>query len=144
VAVGLLLLAPNGCSKNPPEFFPVPDQTREQCSRPLSPGSSGCTKSETFIIANCPSGPRNVIRAVHEFDSRTLTDSKLAPWTRYRRVYYRETSATPRDFKGDNQDWGGDSLDDHWQDVVVTTDYWGSLASRQTSYWVDGVAGDPP
>ncbi len=142
--VAVLLAVLSGCSKEPPEFFLVPDRTRKVCHPPPVLGRPACTKSERFIIANCPSDPAKLIAAVHAFDDRTLTNSELARWGSYTRYFYRETWSTPRDFKSDDQDWGGDSLEDHWQDIVLSTDYSGSLASRQTSYWRDGVAEDPP
>jgi hypothetical protein len=142
LALPMLALG-QGCTQGPPEFFLLPQYTHEECN-PTPAGKLFCYKREVFVIANCPKDPKQLLNVVDAFNKHTLSNVDLTRWGRYHRMFYRESRGMPRDFRADEQDWGGKSIDDHWKNIVLTTDFWGSLDSRSASYWEDGVSKDAP
>jgi hypothetical protein len=132
-----------GCRQKQPEFFRLADRTRAECS-PRQNAAPFCVKNETFVIAHGPTRPEALLRAVQAFNERTLADEELAKWGRYNRTFYRESSKTPRDFQGNEQDWGGDSLDHHAEDLAISTDFFGSRKAPHVRLWRHGRPQEPP
>jgi hypothetical protein len=134
------VLALTACKAREPEFFLLPALTEERRQSDNSAQGFSLTKKETYVIADAPRGRAELKRAVDAFNRRTLGEAELASYRQRSRIFYRESRATPRHYRGNDQDWGGDALDDHWEDLLLMVVWRGSHASAYYSFYERGEA----
>ena len=122
------------CSAKPPQFFQLKALTSDRVS------GGSYVKEETFVVANAPQDRSALKLAVEAFDHGTLTEGDVLGRTRYTRWFFRESRALPRDYRGNAEDWGGNDINDHLDDLLLEVSFSKGLASARYTFYEHGVA----
>ena len=127
---GLLTAA---CSSRPPEFFLLKQLTKDFVS------AGSYVKEETFVVANPPSDPNALKLAVEDFDRHTLSQADVLSRTRYTRWFFRESWRLPRTYQESSDALGGDTIEDHMDNLLLAVTWTRDLASARYTFYDKGV-----
>jgi hypothetical protein len=122
------------CSPRPPEFFLLKGLTRDHVS------GGSYVKEETFVVANPPSDPSALRLAVEGFDRHTLSQADVLSRTRYTRWFFRESWGLPRTYQESSGALGGDTIEDHMDNLLLEVTWTHDLASARYTFYDKGVA----
>lgn len=118
--VGLLLLSACKEQNEQSEIHPLRTQSYTDTSEAYD-GEKYSIKYEFFVIAKPPMEQSALKRLVLDYNAATLPESERAQYYAYFRTFYRETEATPRDYKDSKHGYfEHDRLEFHSDDLLLT------------------------
>ena len=91
-------------------------------------------------MCNAPATTAELKLAVEGFNQRTLSEGDVLPRTRYTRWFFRESWGLPRTYRGSTGALGGDSIDDHRDNLLLDVSWSQGLASARYTFYERGVA----
>lgn len=116
----LLLLLFISCN-NKTEFFILSDLRSDL---DMNETGNGRQIAEYFVISNPPKNLDSLYALVSKYNDTTLNYCKITDkeFVAYKRFFYKETKATPRDYK-ESVGFVSDEIVDHLDDLIAYLEY---------------------
>lgn len=100
-------------------IHPLPDLAYISESETFS-GDRYSIKNEFFVISGISDDKQNLKQVVNAYNATTLSAAELKKYYAYKRYFYRESEATPRDYTEQNKGYfEHDRIDLHSDDLLV-------------------------
>ncbi len=100
-------------------------------------------KLEYFVVANPPSDTTKLKMLITDFNRKTIDSSDFQKYDHIKRVFFRESSQMPRDYKEEHEGYfSKDYIEGHLEDMLFQADWFrrdsGELNFDYTIFDEDG------
>ncbi|WP_291138963.1 hypothetical protein [Flavobacterium sp. UBA7663] len=103
------------CNENKTEFYSAPQFRRE------SSYENHKDYNDVIFVINPPTDDEKLYNLMRNYNDETIAhDSVEKKYTSYHRMFFKESSKTPRTFIEDPGGFSVDILDDHVEDYLAT------------------------